>query len=211
MAIHTIFTTIKDGDMRDNILSLAKYNFTINNLIQMNQTHSKNIQIVDKNSPKIIDNCDGIITNCKNIPLMVKIADCIPIIVFEPTSKAIGAIHSGREGTFKYIPKEGVLKLCKSFDIDIKTIQVNFGASIQKCCHEVSQDILDFVKKEFGNQYIYNKNIDLVQIAKQQLLNIGVVESNINISNICTKCDDNYFSYRKDNNCGRFAGVIEIL
>lgn len=49
----------------------------------MNQIHSDNIVIVDEKSPKLIDSCDAIITNRKNLPLMVMVADCIPIIVFD--------------------------------------------------------------------------------------------------------------------------------
>ena len=45
----------------------------------MNQVHGNNVVIVDENSSKLIDNCDGIITN-KKFPLMVMVADCIPIL-----------------------------------------------------------------------------------------------------------------------------------
>ena len=49
----------------------------------MNQIHSSNIIVVDENSPKLVDNCDSIITRSKNLPLMVMVADCIPILMFD--------------------------------------------------------------------------------------------------------------------------------
>ena len=89
------FTTTQDGnlayhvgDIKENVdknrENLAvKLGYKNEDLVYMNQVHGNNVVIVDENSSKLIDNCDGIITNIKNLPLMVMVADCIPILFFD--------------------------------------------------------------------------------------------------------------------------------
>jgi len=68
--------------------------------------------------------------------------------------------------------------------------------------------------KNFGRKYVFYKNdsyfLDLQQINKDLLLEKGVKEENIFISPICTHCDFNYFSYRRQKITGRFVGVIKL-
>lgn len=192
---------------RKNLAS--KYNFDLNNLVYMNQVHGNNVEIVDKNSPRLIDNCDGIITKEKNLILMVMVADCIPIIFFDKSKGVIAAVHAGRNSTFLKISQITVNKMIKEFSCNVKDIEVILGPSIQKCCYEVSQELCDIVEKSFGIKFIKNRFIDLQGINKMLLEELGV--KNITISNICTKCQgDEYFSFRKNNNCGRFAGLVSI-
>ncbi|WP_198304523.1 peptidoglycan editing factor PgeF [Arcobacter vandammei] len=207
LAFHT-------GDIKENVeknrKNLAiKYGYENEDLVYMNQIHTNNIVIVDKNSPKLIDNCDAIITKEKNLPLMVMVADCIPILLFDEKKGVIAAIHAGRNSTFLKIAQITALKMIEDFFCEAKDIKVVLGASIQKCCYEVSPQMAKIVKTSFGKEFVNNRNIDLQGINKKLLSEIGV--TNIEISPICTKCGDKpYFSYRKDKSIGRFAGVIFI-
>ena len=106
------FSTIEDGNLsylvddlkqnvdknRQTVANIMEYKDE--DLVYMNQVHGNNVQIVDKNSPKIIENCDGIITKEKNLPLMVMVADCIPILFFDEIQGVIAAVHAGRNSTF---------------------------------------------------------------------------------------------------------------
>ena len=93
------------GDIKENVdknrqkLAL-KYDYKNEDLCYMNQIHSANVVVVDENSPKYIDNCDALVTNKKNLPLMVMVADCIPILMFDEVKGVIAAIHAGRNSTF---------------------------------------------------------------------------------------------------------------
>lgn len=172
----------------------------------MEQIHSNIVNIVSHKNPQ---KCDALITNKKNIPLMVMVADCIPILFYDDIKKVIGVAHAGREGTFKNICKNTIEQMKKEYDCKVENIEVNLGISIQKCCYEVNEQMAAFVKNNFGFKFVENRNIDLQGINKKQLLATGVLEENITVSKICTKCSNEpYFSYRKDKNCGRFAGLI---
>ena len=217
--VYYTFTDKNDGNLafhvEDNEINVIKnrknlalklgYNYE--DLVYMNQIHSANIIVVDENSPKLVDNCDSIITRSKNLPLMVMVADCIPILMFDDKQGIIAAIHAGRNSTFLEISKKTAEIFIEKFSSNPEDIRVILGASIQKCCYEVSDELSKIVENSFGKEFVENNYIDLQGINKKQLNDLGI--KNIEISNICTKCGDkSYFSYRKDKKTGRFAGII---
>jgi len=205
LAFHVEDNEINVIKNRKNLALKLGYNYE--DLVYMNQIHSANIIVVDENSPKLVDNCDSIITRSKNLPLMVMVADCIPILMFDSKQGVVAAIHAGRNSTFLEISKKTAEIFIEKFSSNPEDINVVFGASIQKCCYEVSEDLSKIVENSFGKEFVENNYIDLQGINKKQLNDLGI--KNIEISNICTKCGDkSYFSYRKDKKTGRFAGII---
>lgn len=215
------FTTTHDGnlayhvgDIKENVdknrEKLAiKLEYKNEDLVYMNQIHGNNVQIVDKNSPKLIDNCDGIITNTKELPLMVMVADCIPILFFDEKKGVIAAVHAGRNSTFLRISEITAKKMIEHFGCLASDINVIMGASIQKCCYEVNDELLKIVKTSFGEEFCIGNNINLQGINKMLLQNMGI--NNIQISDICTKCSNEpYYSFRKNPKTGRFAGIIKL-
>ncbi|WP_122892962.1 peptidoglycan editing factor PgeF [Arcobacter peruensis] len=202
------------GDIKENVdknrNKLAKrLGYNSNDLVSMNQTHGNNVQIVNSSTPKIIDDCDGLITNEKNLPLMVMVADCIPILLHDEKKGVIAALHAGRNSTFLKIVEVAINKMKKEFSCNAENIKAIMGPSIQQCCYEVSPELVNIVKTSFGKEFIKGRNIDLQGINKSILLKNGV--ENITISNICTKCTSKvHYSYRKNSKTGRFAGIIKL-
>jgi YfiH family protein len=216
--VNKLFTTMSDGnvafhvtDDRNSVIKnrkalSLKYNFDINNLKYMDQVHSNEVSVVDEND---LYRCDGLVTNKLNTPLMVMVADCIPILFFDKNKGVIGVAHAGRNGTYLDISSNVICKMIKLYDCSAKNIEVELGPSIQKCCYEVSPELADIAKANFGEDVVNDRFVDLQLINKKQLLENGIMEEKIRISPICTKCGEkDYFSYRKDKNCGRFAGII---
>lgn len=213
------FSTSQDGnlayhvnDIKENVdenrvLVAQKVGFKNEDLVYMNQVHGNNVQIVDKTSPKLIDNCDGIITTEKDLPLMVMVADCIPILFFDEINGVIAAVHAGRNSTFQKIAQITAKKMIDELGCNPFNIKVIMGPSIHKCCYEVNDELLQIVKTTFGEQFCHGNNIDLHGINTKLLEEVGI--KNIRISDICTKCSNEpYYSFRKDKNCGRFSGII---
>ena len=215
------FSTIEDGNLsylvddlkqnvdknRQTVADIMEYKDE--DLVYMNQVHGNNVQIVDKNSPKIIENCDGIITKEKNLPLMVMVADCIPILFFDEIQGVIAAVHAGRNSTFLKIAQITANKMINELGCSVNNIKVIFGPSIHSCCYEVSDELLNIVKTSFGEKFCIGKNIDLQVINIKLLEEVGI--RHINVSNICTKCSNEpFFSFRKNPKTGRFAGIISL-
>ena len=173
----------------------------------MEQIHSNIVKNVDTSRNPLL--CDALITDKINTPLMVMVADCIPILFYDNDKKVIAVAHAGREGTFRNIAGNTIDKMQIDYKCNPKNIKVLIGASIQKCCYEVSQELANEAIQLFGDEFIHGRCLDLQAINRKQLMNKGLKKKHIDIANICTKCSTfNYFSYRKDNSCGRFAGVI---
>lgn len=222
------FTTKKMGnfafhvnDNTDNVIlnhaSLAKVmKYNKDSLIHMKQIHSSNVHLVNitdnfANPPEY----DALITNKKNTPLMVMVADCSPILFYDSLQNVIGVAHAGRQGAFKNIIKNTLINMQSNFSSDVKDIFVSIGASIGACCYEVGEEIykesinLNF---EYAIQIRENRfYLDISKILYTQLVELGIEESHIDISKECTCClKEKYYSYRAQASTGRFCGVIML-
>ena len=194
--------------LENRVLLAEKHNFLIENLIYMEQTHSVNIAVIKDSSVNRVENCDALITNVKNIPLMVMVADCIPILVYDPKKNVIAVVHAGRNGTFNEIGKKSVLKMVNEFGCEVSDILVYIGASIKKCCYEVGAEIARLVDGKYIEKRDEKLYLDLHSMNIDQLRCIGIED--IEIAPTCTCCDKDYFSYRRDGITGRFAGIMKL-
>ena len=221
MELLKIFTTKKEGnlayhvnDIKENVdqnrLELSqKLGFDIKKLKYMDQVHGSEVKIVNESDN--LYECDAIVTNKKNTPLMVMVADCIPILFFDEVNEVIAAAHAGRNGVFLNITSKTIDTMKKEFGCEVENINIIAGPSIQKCCYEVSEELAQIAVKSFGKEFESNRYIDLQGILKQQLKDAGILKKNIDISTTCTRCgSEDYFSYRADKSCGRFAGIIML-
>jgi len=189
--------------------------------IVANQTHSSNIKIIEKDEElgwerleDALSDCDALITNQPNIMLTILTADCVPILLFDPVNKVVAVVHAGWKGTQQEILKKTVEKMQKKFDSNPQKIIAGIAPSIGKCCYEVDWNVAQHFEK-VKNAYTQQAEkymLDLPHINKTQLLEIGLKEENIELSNVCTACEvEKYFSYRKEEGCsGRFMSMIGL-
>lgn len=154
---------------------------------------------------------DALITDKKNLPLAVFTADCLSIFLYEPRVPLLGLIHAGWQGSRENITVKTVELMKEHFNIHSEDLHVGFGPGIRECCYEVGKEFTDFfpygwVKK---NKRYY---LDLVGINRKQVLDLGVRDTNIVDSKICTSCQNkDFFSYRKEGDaCGRIMSVMML-
>ncbi len=200
--------------LQNRIMISHKYDFSIKNLIFMDQVHGNDVVVIEHAMDNRIENCDALITNERKIPLMVMVADCIPIMIYDPVKNAIAVVHAGRNGTFLRIVEKTIFKMQEVYGCGVKDIMIGMGPSIQSCCYEVGKDLADICDKNFGEGFILIEEekyfLNLQALNLSQMLDMGILKENIEISSICTACDTNYFSYRREEETGRFAGFIMI-
>jgi polyphenol oxidase len=182
-----------------------------NEVSYQRQTHSVNSNYITK--PVFCEDSDALYTNTQNNFLAISIADCIPVLLYEPHRKVIAAIHSGWKGTLNKITTVTIEKLIKEFSIDIRNTLAFIGPGISAENFKVGKDVADLfdenVKKELNGKYF----IDLKKHNYLQLINVGLDEKNIEVSDYCTyKEKDLFHSYRRDRDkSGRMLGVIGIV
>ncbi|MDD2791114.1 MAG: peptidoglycan editing factor PgeF [Sulfurimonas sp.] len=185
-------------------------------LVHMKQIHSDIIKIVGENDHFYAPpTCDALITNKKNIPLMVMVADCSPLLFYDPVQKVIAVAHAGRAGAFANITHKVISIFEEKFASNAADILVAVGPNIAACCYEVGDEIFDEAK-ERGLEYALERKggryyLDINAILKTQLQNAGIEEKNREFSPTCTCCaHEEYFSYRASGVTGRFSGVLML-
>ena len=214
-----ITTTNIDAKNLDDVNNAFKDVFTLKNLIKNKQIHSNIVNKVDKdNIGQIIDG-DAIITNEKNVPLLILTADCVPVVLVDKVNKAVGLVHAGWRGTYGKICSETLQSMKENYNTNTEDVVAIIGPSIGKCCYEVSYDLVEKFSALLPNadEKIYEIRdekyyLDLWEINTQILKEFGVLKSNIINMNICTSCNcDRFFSYRKhDKTTKRIGTFIEI-
>lgn len=184
-------------------------------LIHMRQIHSDRIVTVDEtltfDTPP---ECDALITNALNTPLMVMSADCTGILIYDSEQKSIAAIHAGRAGALNAILQKTVEAMQKEFGSQQNHLHFILGPSIGGCCYEINETIaIECETKGYANALSRRERkifLDVNTILLEQLSKMGIQRDKIEIIDHCTSCrNDEYFSYRADaQKTGRIAGVI---
>lgn len=181
------------------------------NLIIPQQTHSDNVEIINlqKNYPE----CDGLITNKKNIAIALNFADCVPLVFYDPIKKVIAVAHAGWRGTVAKIGIKTVEKMVQNFNCKAENIIALIGPCIGQCCFEVKEDVLNKLSDSVNNncpEAFSNNKVDLKLVNKYQLLSIGIKK--IDVCEYCTSCQNElFFSYRKGKgNTARHSAVIML-
>jgi len=179
-------------------------------VIYCKQIHSDKIYIVtSKNINKLIPDCDGLITNLKNIKLAVKTADCVPITIKDDRKKIVGVVHAGWRGTEGEIVKNAINLIISKFNSNLKNIKIEMGPAIDKDNYLIKKDVASrFIEKYSKFLELVSENqwkFDLVGVNIKQLLDLGIPSNNIVKSKISTFNNKKYPSFRRD---GKTKGFI---
>lgn len=223
--------SFRNDNKKNVIINFERFCNAVNlnhkNTVFSNQIHKDKIYIADKKDrgkglfiESDIKGIDALITNEKDVILTTFYADCVPIFIYDKKQKVIAMAHSGWQGSLKNISVKTILKMKEEFNCNMNDILVGIGPSIHKCCFETSEDVSEKFIKEmpFSKKFIYKEiendkfKIDLQSIIKQNLLNLNILDKNIEISNMCTKCNPNlFFSHRAmGGKRGSLAGIISL-
>lgn len=204
-------------------LDIPMFRFTL-----ADQTHSGNVTVVTadmkgrgaQERADSIKDSDGLITNVPGICLVTMMADCVPVILYDPVKGVIGVSHAGWRGIIRKVTKNTVARMKREFGSKPDDIIAGIGPSIGPCCYEIGKDVEEAVKGAFDKTNMLllkkakkeKKHLDLWKANMDQLTDSGIPLENIECSEICTSCDSKtYFSSREGIGItGRFAAGIMI-
>jgi YfiH family protein len=198
----------------------------LDNMVFCKQAHSAivtNVGPIDRGrGARSLDDAigptDAIITADDNTCLVVVVADCTPILIFDPVQRVVAAVHAGWRGTVARIVYHTVLQLKKDFNCDPKDLIVGIGPSIGPDCYQVGQDVLMKIREanlpEAKILRFKSENdmyFDLHAANRLQLMDAGVLPTHIESADICSHCaTDQFFSARRMKPTGRFAAAIML-
>lgn len=203
--------------------NLEKSGIKLKNIISAEQIHTDKIAILKNANKKVIKGVDGMIT-AKPLILGIRTADCLPILFYDPQEKIIAATHAGWKGLYNRIIPNTV-RTMKRMGSKVSNIKIAVGPHIQVCCYSVSEERIQkfSITNRSGRSHLLSRNtfselrsnswyLNLNKVAALQLNSMDIKNSNIDISDACTSCDKNYWSFRRDGlNSGRMISVISLV
>lgn len=163
-----------------------------------------------------IQDVDALLTNEPGVPLLLRFADCVPILFFDPAHRAIGVVHAGWRGTVMKIATKAAQAMFDVFGTRPRDLIACIAPSIGPCCYRIGDDVIARVRAAFENAdellipRADGAHFDLWQANAQQLRALGV--AHIEVAGICTAHHiDEFYSWRAENSkTGRFGAIISI-
>ena len=210
--LHSLNIGLHRGDDPENVaknheILASAIGFDRKKLVLSHQVHTDIIRNVMSTDACGMDHhlypeCDALITNDPGTALMIFTADCTPILLHDPVTGAVGAVHAGWRGTAMDIAGKTVRRMCSVFGCKAENICAAIGPNIGFCCFETDAEVPNAMRAAFGTaveEYIRPAGdkyyVNLKAINAHALSRAGLV--NIEISRACTMCShETFWSHR---------------
>lgn len=173
------------------------------------QQHTSDILTVA--TPGQYDTCDALVSDRPGVFLAVSIADCTPVMLFDPVRRAAAGVHAGWRGTAAGIVAKSIRRMQQEYGTDPADLVAFIGPSAGVCCYEVGAEVASqFPPSCVVPSALEGKSmLDVKQANVLQLLDNGVRNSNIEVHSDCTIHNALYHSHRRDGaGSGRMFAVI---
>lgn len=220
------------GDPEENVQEnyrrlCAAVGFSYDSLTASAQDHHTVIRDVTEREkgigiyrPKDMQSVDGLVTDVPGVTLVTYYADCTPLFFIDPKRRVIGLAHAGWRGTVGRIGEKMIDKMAGGYGCKREDILCGIGPAIGPCCYEVDTPVASqflvltdlepevFLDEKGGGKYMLN----LWECNRRILLRAGVLEENISVSDLCTRCNhDLLWSHRATGGKrGGLAALMEI-
>ena len=198
--------TAEGVDGRKTLVKAAGFN--TGSLIIPNQIHSTHILFCSDQGR--VPECDGVFSTNPNLVCSIQVADCMPVYFAHRAEPVFGLVHAGWRGLVNGIFSESGTVL-KYYEHVLTDFEIVIGPSIQNCCFEVSDDVVN----QFDPSFVENKKngkyrVDLQGLALDRLGRSGFKKDKIQVLPDCTFCQDKrYHSYRRNGKkAGRMIGLL---
>lgn len=186
-------------------------------LVSPNQQHTaltQQVRAADRG--KILQGVDALHTNETGVPILLRFADCTPILLYDPGHHAFAVVHSGWRGTVGGIVRRAVDAMAAAYDTRPNQIIACIGPCIGPCCYEVGDEVTDAVRQSFAEpdgllpRHGARDHFDLWAANLRWLRDAGVQQ--IEVAGICTACHhDEFYSYRAGKGRTGHFGALMML
>lgn len=180
-------------------------------LVVPHQTHGTQVRTItgsflasdDGTREMLLDGVDAVMTDVRGLCIGVSTADCIPILLYDPITRAACAVHAGWRGTVARIVAKAVAAMAETYGTRPVDVVAQIGPGISLANFEVGDEVWqEFSRAGFCMEAIsrrYNKwHIDLWECNRRQLVDAGLQKQNISVAGICTYANSGeFFSARR--------------
>jgi len=175
-----------------------------NTMARLNQIHSAEVLVA--NAIGNLGEGDALVTREPGLGVSIRTADCFPILLADPVTRSVAAIHAGWRGTAESVVLSALRLMQGEFGTDPRDVYAAIGPGIGSCCYEVGLDVAQrFGKGEAGR-------LDLAAKNRSQLIAAGLHPDCIDAVGGCTYCNPaQFFSWRRDHDrAGRMISFIRV-
>jgi YfiH family protein len=176
------------------------------------QIHSD--QILVATQPGHLGPGDAILSQRPGVTVSIRTADCLPILIVDPRTRAVAAVHAGWRGVVAEIAPKAVEAMGKEFGSRPEDLEIAIGPGIGPCCFEVGPEVAVQFRAFFPERSdLYARaKLDLVETVSRQLRRNGIAIGQISASGLCSCCQAELFeSYRRDREgAGRMVAAVGI-
>jgi purine-nucleoside/S-methyl-5'-thioadenosine phosphorylase / adenosine deaminase len=181
------------------------------------QVHgAKVVRVLSVEPPAGQPEGDALVTVDPKVALAVYVADCVPVLVCDPKSRALAAVHAGWRGTVAGVLSAALGVLTESCGARPADLRVAIGPSIGPCCFRVGDEVVEaLIGADPGAVSCVQgaqgaRRIDLVEANRRQVIEAGVPAGQIQSTGLCTRCrEDLLESYRRSSGrAGRMAALV---
>jgi polyphenol oxidase len=167
---------------------------------RVQQVHGSRVVRLD--APTVpTEEADAVITTDTGVAACVSVADCVPLLLADPVTGAVCAVHAGWRGTLAHAAAEGVRALGRITGAPPTRLLAAIGPSIGPCCYEVSRDVAGRFRSEIGVGVVdgASPRVDLRAANRRILEDAGVARAHVDVLDRCTSCEPGvFFSHRRD-------------
>ena len=205
--VNAVFSLNPSKYSRNKII--RKFDYNAQDLAVPEQVHSTVVEFA--RFPGNYPAADGLVTNNSNILLTLKVADCVPVYLYEPGKKIIGLVHSGWRGTVgKIVPN--AIQLMQKNGAETGGIRCFLGPAIGICCYEVGEEVANYFSAAAKVKMENRKwKVGLHKQIGLQLAAASIPAGNIQTSDMCTYESRDCHSYRRDGeNAGRMFAFMGL-
>jgi YfiH family protein len=189
-------------------------------IVSARQVHDRVVAVVGRKdaSEQELAGVDCLVTREPGTLLLLKFADCVPVVIWDPVRQVVALVHAGWRGTVIKAPAAAVEAMAANFGSNPADLVAGIGPSIGPCCYEVGDEVVAAVDEAFGDSDVVIREpgkkarLDLWEANAQTLRGTGISSNRIEVAGICTRCrNDLFFSHRAEGSpAGRFAVVAGI-
>lgn len=158
---------------------------------------------------------DGTYTSQPVTVLAVLTADCLPLVIAHKDGLFLALLHAGWKGTLDNIAAAALAGIAGEFSFDRTDLKAVMGPGIGPCCYRVDESRANLFVERYGEeggvvQWGGKPGLDLFRANRANLLKEGLKEENITATGICTCCDHDYYSFRREGTTGRQGAFAYI-
>lgn len=162
---------------------------------------------------KIVTGIDGIISNQTDVSLLIRAADCVPLVLYDPDTHSVAVVHVGWKGAVKGVHLKALEMMAEYYEVNPKKVISWIGPSAQVCCYRSKEEPKQkgdiawkpFIKKRKGEWAV-----DLPGYISQTLLDNGLTKKRMTVSDVCTIESETLYSLQAGRGKGTNLFMITL-